>query len=297
MNVLRLMKTATLFGVVTAFGCGTASALTLQTDARLIDDGVLVLDDPQTSPGGAIQSSISNGPPFDGGSAFSYSSDTGNISAYAEYLAASGEPDLRFEGRAAWSDTYTNTTGGTANANFAFNILGVELAIWDFVFGPDMYAGYEVQILLNGSEIWRTRSELVGGLPGFTVNQEGVAVGYDLPASPDPFHGGVFPSPQVYAVFDPVSEDLDLGSFADGESFMLTYMLDVWAQGPGFESGAGAYLADPNDPTISGMSGTVTLEGSEPMPISAPNSLSLLALALLAMAGFASRQARARKDS
>ncbi len=149
-----------------------------------------------------------------------------------------------------------------------------------------MSAGYEVQILLDGLEIWRTRSELVGGLPGFTVNQEGVAVGYTMPTSPDPFHGGVYPSPQGYALFDSVSEALALGTFADGETFTLSYTLDVWAQGPGFETGAGAYLADPNNPGISGMSGAVTL-GTPPIP--EPTSLSLL---VLGVAGIAWRRSR-----
>jgi hypothetical protein len=281
-----ILRTLILIGMI--LPCGGLAALSLETNARgLVDPNdtglVLVDEDPQSASGGAIQSSAIINGLWEGGYARASASETGSLSGYAAYLAANGEHDVLFDGFASWSETFVSPSGGTLDASFLIDVAGVNMAIWDWAYGPEMRAGYEVQVLLDGAEIWRTQSEFVGGkYDGISVLQEGAAVGYTL-TEPIPHPSGAYWPSELYAQFDPISELLALGTYADGASFTLSYYLSVWAEGPGNETGSavGIDLSDPfGGPVPIEVMGSVALDVTGTPPVPEPTSVSLIALGL-----------------
>ncbi|MBX3176675.1 MAG: PEP-CTERM sorting domain-containing protein [Candidatus Hydrogenedentes bacterium] len=276
-----IMTTAIVFGMILM--CGWSEALTLETDARGFEDlrdgmGLtLLVEDPQSGSGGVVESQAvaSNG------ESAAASSETGLLSAYAAYGGAGGEPHIRLEALASWSETYSNMSGGYMEGLFAIEVLGVDMLIVDYASGPVMAAGYEVEVLLNGAEIWRSRSEFIGGkYGGISVLQEGVSAAYTL-TEPIQYPGGPYLPSWMYAHVDPIVDQIALGPFASGDSFTLSYSLFVWAEGPGFETGSGVGIIDPyGDLLPVEVMGLVSLDVNGRPPIPEPASLGIIALGL-----------------
>lgn len=274
-----IARTLVIMGMI--LGCGPSLALSLQTNARTLADlqgtgAVLMGEDAQSATSGTIQS-IAH---FGNGTSASSASETGSLSASTDHFAGLGENLLVFESFASWSDTFLNSSGGAIEGSFSLDVPAVYMSIWDSsgtAVGP-MRAGYEVQVLLDGAEIWRTSSEFVGSAyytP--TVLQEGVSVGYTLPEPSyvPPRHIEDYEEWIFYAQFDSISEQLALGKYGNGDSFELTYSLSVWALGNGHRAGVrvGAEGA-----------GLVTMT-----PVPEPASLTLFALGLAGLAVYRRR--------
>jgi len=179
---------------------------------------------------------------------------------------------MEFHGSSSWSDTFTNTSGGSGDFDFDFNFAGGSLRL----LADGGMAMFSLDILLNGSSIWN-RTASLSGIPVLApplLDADGL--------SHSVLHGGFF----THVFFDPFSDNLDLGTFGDGESFTLTYNLDVWAS---TTSPFGVAEARVGDPFSVGFSGTVNPPTGAPVP--EPTTMFLLGMGL---AGLGARRLRAK---
>lgn len=181
----------------------------------------------------------------------------------------------------SYSETVTNSSGGALSYTYDFFITAPQLRIADFAVGPTMTASYLIEITLDGATLFSSAANLIGGAAGHKLNKSGTSLGGTL-------FGHSF---EFGYDFDPLSDTLNLGTFADGESFILAYELRAFASGPGLETGAAARIGDPGDLDAAGLSGTIRSSGAA-MQVPEPGTLALLGVGLFGLAVARQRAAR-----
>jgi len=264
-----------------------ATAGTISAHAEIAETSTGVVDSETHGPGPGIAGSYFadagmggwEPPPL----AMAYMNTGGVGAVFADGVWSDGG-EYTMEAKATWSDTITNTSGGPLSYDYGFSLTPARLTIYDWVNGPTMLAAYEVRILLNGSAIFESTAELEGLRAGITLSETGTDLGgtsFGLDSS------GV-PAGNVFGYdFGSYSDTLSLGSLADGASLIISYEIIARVFAPGFESGAGAYIGDPNDPgSTPGFSGAITTSDiGQPLmaPLPAPFALTAVGLGLLAL--------------
>jgi len=292
-----------------------AAALVLGTDAWIREYNpwgsppVLELQDgPKTAASGGLLSSVSVGYEYFGAAvgaggtpqpaqgimalARGAAHELGVVAAEAEYFGVSGTV-AETQGEASWSETFTNTSGGPMAYELQFLIPQGVLEMYDGAglsyppaFPESMVASYAIEIQLDGSPVWASGAELLGGSGAHVLSQTGTDIGSSyFEATTAPYFG---------YLFGPYLGTLDLGILGPGASFSLGYHMTTYAAGPGYETSARAAFGDPlrvqNDPTM-GLQGEVTGTPAGPGIIPEPCSAILL---LGGLAGAAALRRRKR---
>jgi len=264
----------------------------IDTDGDMIDD--FTNYDQQDATEGSIRSSVGainydpNDDSWDVGKSEAAVSEDGYLAISAEYYMPITAGRSGFGGMVSWDETFTNTSGSDQSYILDFHISEGVLKIIDHYMQPSLCIQYTIQILLDYSSIWHSSAMLEGNLDpyfhgyGGNLTKSGIDLesGYfrneDYPGS-----GGEFGY-----TFGPFSSSLDLGTYADGESFDLRYYMDVSAAGAGIDTGGLASFGDPLNVTETyGFWGSVT-SSDQQQPIPEPATMLLLGSGLVGLAGF-----------
>jgi len=215
----------------------------------------------------------------------SYADTGGDLYAFAD----GGGRDYNGMGTATWSETFTNTSGADVEYTLDFWVSGGFLDVWSDYFdtGESVNASYMIDIDLSGSSIWSSEATLTMDGSGASFSESGTSL------------NGMLNIDTYYSWYDwdSYADSIGLGTYADGESFTLTYSLGVrsWGDVDGMfyddygmmdemgyyygEYGVGGSMANIGDPlSISGISVT-----SAPVP--EPATIFLLGSGLFGMIG------------
>lgn len=248
-----------------------ANSITLNTDAQYFIGGGLIDGDPMTSPGGTITSLVTttNGGTIDfSGDAFATAVNSNGITAVQAngILVSGGSQIHELRAEAIFSEEFTNNSGITQSYTYDFFVPAPSLRIADFVFGPDATISYNmaINVIANSTStpLWNSSAILQGGRPGFTLTE----LGTDLGGTFVCFDTGCDPSNPgaIFGYdFNPFSDILSLGTFANGESFTLEVLVEVSVSTLPFELGGFATIGDPGNVSGEGFGGTIT---SQPVP-------------------------------
>lgn len=205
----------------------------------------------------------------------------GHLGASAQYWSSLTSNPNTVSAQASWTDTRTNLSGQNQAYAFDFTLSGGKLAFGDWA-GSWLNAAYDIHILLNNTPIWES-SALFYGSGGYSA-QPGVHNFLDTEGTElaRHYYNGYTSAPgdmwRVGYTFDTYNGHLDLGTFAPGETFTLSYLMNVDAYGPGYETGAIAQFGDPFNLTDSGFSGSIS---GDTTSVPEPSTL------LLFLSGFA----------
>lgn len=205
----------------------------------------------------------------------------GNIYAYTN-LRAGGQLDAV----ASWSDTFTNNSG-TAQA-YGFNISLSQILLsmggWSADFSTrDFRSSYGAEVLVDGVSVWNSSQTLTVDGNGAHISGSGVS----LPGTLETYNLGTY-NPWYYYALDPYSGVANLGSFADGQSFTVSYVLtssSYWNDPDGCSYECGEVRSTIYDP--------FALIGSPVNPIAAvpePETYAMLLAGLGLMGGIARRR-------
>ncbi len=247
----------------------------------LVDNG----SDSSIGASGSVSASVDfNYASYQGGRAGAYGDQSGAMAAHAGYMGVDSNL-YYFAAGSSWSETFMNTASEPVPYTFDFAIPEVVLGIADYCSGCGINtARYEIAINLDGTRVWDSSMAITLDDSG-TLNFSWDGTDLGLSAETDPNY--IFNA--AYYVSTPYSGSLALGDFDAGDSFTLSYTMEVRASGPGFERGAVASIGDPF--TLSGtMTGTVSNSPGAPAPVPEPATLLLLGTGLAGVAGIRRRR-------
>lgn len=170
------------------------------------------------------------------------------------YSTAYGDNTFKSISHVQQSLTITNDTGVDQNYSFDFTILAGSLDAWgpydQFDDNEFVAAGNLVSISLDGVELFGSAALLVADNTGVDLQTDGAVL-------------GSYTANAGYYDWDALSDTLDLGVLAAGESFTLTYDIVTAAAGIFTPTGGGYCEGDYID------SEKVVMTGLRPIPSSA----------------------------
>ena len=279
-----LFSVAFTAGQVWALQIDTAASYRVTFEDWSEDPPVTVEDDSfydnDTGSSGIVYSEapsgmISSTEPFANIGAGAKGNAGGYIAAHAEYLEADGQ-DYEASASVHWEKTYTTATAG--DYTWDFTITGGELSIQDYCSGPTMNSSYHISISSNGSVVFESAATLEGGQPGYTYTEFGTDIGGT--AFNENYGGYLGYRYNFY------QDSLDLGTFAVGDAITIAYLLEVDVAGPGYETGAKAFIGDPGDFSGGSFYGNLNGGGSTPpSTVPEPSTILLLSCGLLGLMG------------
>ena len=232
-----------------------AQATTTTTHAEYYWDSSPAISDSDDDSGtGEVSSRVAypDPPPWDGILGYAAGNDADRIAAKAWYIGASG--GMNHSAKASVTGTNVFTAHSSGNYTWDFTIQDGELRIYDWCYGPEMTAKYNIEISLDGTVLWSSSAELFGGMPGYTYTVSGTDMGGT------PF--GISPNidNEFGYAYDTYNGSVDLGYFNHGDQISLSCLLEVETGGPGFETGSSAFFGDPGDLGGGGIHGNLVPE-------------------------------------
>ena len=255
-----------------------ASATTIGTDAfynvnTVAYGPVSDQDGPYTAGAGSLLSYVAFGDSSSSfGDAVGSSSDGGGVAAGAFLISDVDTNSMDFQASSSWSDSFVNTTGAAANYDFDFNFAGGNLSLD----GNGGLAMFSLNVLLDGSSIWNRTASFAGNPSSTPPSLDSDGLAHSIFASGN----------YVDVSFDPFSGNVDLGTIGAGDSFALTYSVDVWVSTTEDFSFAQANVGDFPNPGFSGVVNPPIVVA----PVPEPAGVVLLGLGLMGLA------TRARKN-
>ena len=149
------------------------------------------------------------------------------------YSTAGGDNTFKSVSHVQQSLTITNDTGVDQNYSFDFTILAGSMDIWggfdQFADDEVVAAGNLVSISLDGVELFGSSALLVGNNSGVSLMTEGSVL-------------GSYSAGDNYYEWNQLTDSLDLGVFAAGESFTLTY--DIYTAAAGIYDAASSGIGE-----------------------------------------------------
>ena len=268
-------------------------AAMMSTDAQIF--GAINYTNSNSQQTGTVQSMVS----IPGGNPDYYShalsSDTGKTAAavridYSQQYGSGGlggGPHTN-TANATWSNTFTgNGSRQVLNFHIDQGMLQTNSSNHEGL----MRAGYGINISLNGNSIWSSHDE-IGWSPNVPNGQTLFFNDYDdnrlSHRSPAPWEDGGSTDPFLmeYNLYDPFTGQLDLGTFAEGETFEITYEMGVYSYSDFWIDGyALAHFGDPLN--LSGGEGGISASVS---PVPVPAAVYLFGSGLIGLLGFSSRR-------
>ena len=219
-----------------------------------------------------------------GGSAQSSINSTGTGTVTVEGLFGGG--NNHFSAFAVYRQEITNTTGITQNLRFDFTIVAPYLYIMDFALSeaddpspPE--AGFAIDFDLDGVSLFDSAATVRGGSVSRVLVKSGTDLGGTFNEIRGSDAGPIRLSQEFEYLFSGLSSSASLGSFAAGETKVLTYRMRVFFDLQAGETGAQASIGDPFG--LSGFTGEVVLDSPSPNPIPEPGTWSLLGIAALGL--------------
>jgi len=193
-----------------------------------------------------------------------------------------------------WSQSFSNDSGEAQNYAMQFNIAPVHLSMGGWSANHeqrDFRAGFDVQILLNGSLVWNTGLSL--GLIGNeeVLTRTGAFLGEGTLQSRADIHDEMFFNLGAYL------GQVDLGQFGAGNSFTIEYVLNAaldWSDPYGCAYECGGIVLNLGDPF--NFNAGIQVQGQPAgQAVPEPGTLVLLASGLLGLG--LSRRKQAAKIS
>lgn len=214
--------------IASAFATVTPSALavTIQATANYtIGGGGNTLVDSGVATSGSVDILPSNG--FWGDSIFghTYGSVSGEFGSRA---SVSGVATLY--GLFRYTNTYTNTSGADQIYNFNFHVVPGEVSAYagTGVAGADTaLAGYSINILLNGVNIWNSAYEVKSTSTGV---DDGTGSYASVTTTSSGVNLGGAPDALGYYAVPAYDGSVNLGTFAAGTTFDIDYQLLAYAE-------------------------------------------------------------------
>lgn len=145
----------------------------------------------------------------------SFAEAIGNNSGYSNVASYSNKNVSAVTSQLHESATVTNNTGAAQNFTFNFFINAGSLTTSNsvgFSAAESLFAGYDLNILVNGSSIWKSAATLTTDANGSNIAKSGANL-----------NAGVTSGSNYY--WNSFSDVLSLGNFQDNETFTLDYFL------------------------------------------------------------------------
>jgi len=247
--MMLFLKVITNLVAVSAFlTVGTASALSVTADTSFGPSPGTIGAFRSVPEGGTVGSRIVEQDGIVEG--FIIGNDVGAFSGYSvsrtEISNFNGGVDNHLiTSSYSWEDTFTNTSSVGQNYNYLLNIDSGFLGLITDGVGPSNastseFARYQIDVLLNGSSIWSSRTEVSQSLGGTTQNQSGTSFGgsfgnFTIPAGGLLDFASLVPSVVGGSAYGyqwgAFNDTVNLGVIAAGASFTLTYLAVIEAGG------------------------------------------------------------------
>lgn len=242
--------------------------------------------------GGELSRAVPLGPIGINGPALAegYASDSGTFWG----LARTGFTPYYAHTHVAWSETYVKQS---ATDTIEAEITGGEIKITDFGGDPSINFLGEVHFVAavihpNVSTIeFEHTAEVTGFFDNWTLvqNSGDLAIHTDFTTRTDV---GLSGHETAVWSLENVTIFFDLQDVPIGDSFDVVYVVDLYAQGRGGETSAGAYFRDPISPT-----GGITVTPLGPIPVPEPALGGLVVLAPLLLERLGARRRTRRRGT
>lgn len=201
-----------------------------------------------------------------------------------------------------FSDTIFNNGSSAQNAVFDFNIDSIA-----FAFTPDQLnewythrAGFSASIYLNGStnSLWSSSFSVTAPFVDQAPDSTGTfsdwnTAGYDLGLA-SVAGSAVCETYNCGFSISGLSESLNLGSLAAGESLTLSYVVTLWTETNAYGGDASVSFNDPS--SLSGSQPTASLHlEAQSSSVPEPGSLALASAGLALLGGISGRRKNSRR--
>ncbi|TCS36506.1 putative secreted protein with PEP-CTERM sorting signal [Paucimonas lemoignei] len=224
----------------------------------------------------------------------------GNDLHHTTYMRATADSDisgvigantsLRAGGRvdavSTWSDTFSNSTGDSQNYGFNIAIAEINLTLggWTADLSTrDYQAGFSASVLVNGNSVWNTSQIFSQNGTGVHLTKSGFDIGTGITSCDEN------DIPRCFYELAPYTGTIDLGTFADGDIFSVSYIFSSFAywndpNGCSYECGSvGSQVLDPFG--LTGGNRVVALSSTPGNSVPEPETYLLFLAGLGLMAG------------
>lgn len=185
---------------------------------------------------------------------------------------------------AGFTDTFTNTSGQSQNYSFDFHLTNVSLYSRSY-FGVPVESKVTADILINGVSVWNTRLSWLEDQSGSHFESSGADIS-----------SGAIANPFGWLSYD-YTGSVNIGSFANGSSFTVEYVLSSYATVSSDPNNCGYECqearANIDDPFAVNAASAIRVTSSVPEP----ETYALFAAGLAMVIGARRRAMRSKKQT